>query len=183
MKTCGEISNFINQNGYYDNYSDFSVSISKIVDTLKDGEEVLFAAGTRSITNATHVMCQKGAVVAITNQRLIYAGKSAAMFSKNIYVKSVSVEQTSDILYNEKSGGISIDFRNEVVIFWTDKRKIVEVFNKVTAAIDYIKNAKNTPSVISVSTTDELKKYKELLDSGVITQEEFDAKKKQLLGL
>lgn len=30
---------------------------------------------------------------------------------------------------------------------------------------------------------DELKKYRELLDSGVITQEEFDAKKKQLLGL
>ena len=30
---------------------------------------------------------------------------------------------------------------------------------------------------------DQLKKYKELLDSGVITQEEFDAKKKQLLGL
>ena len=33
------------------------------------------------------------------------------------------------------------------------------------------------------STADELKKYKELLDSGVISQEEFDAKKKQLLGL
>ncbi len=30
---------------------------------------------------------------------------------------------------------------------------------------------------------EELKKYKELLDSGVITQAEFDAKKKQLLGL
>lgn len=30
---------------------------------------------------------------------------------------------------------------------------------------------------------EELKKYKELLDSGVITQEEFDEKKKQLLGL
>ena len=30
---------------------------------------------------------------------------------------------------------------------------------------------------------DELKKFKELLDMGVITQEEFDAKKKQLLGL
>ena len=34
-----------------------------------------------------------------------------------------------------------------------------------------------------VSNADELKKYKELLDSGVISQEEFDAKKKQLLGL
>ena len=30
---------------------------------------------------------------------------------------------------------------------------------------------------------DELKKYKELLDSGIITQEEFDAKKKQILNL
>ena len=35
----------------------------------------------------------------------------------------------------------------------------------------------------AVSPADELKKFKELLDSGVITQEEFDAKKKQLLGL
>lgn len=33
------------------------------------------------------------------------------------------------------------------------------------------------------SAADELKKYKELLDLGVLTQEEFDAKKKQLLGL
>lgn len=33
------------------------------------------------------------------------------------------------------------------------------------------------------STTEQLKKYKELLDGGVISQEEFDAKKKQLLGL
>ena len=35
----------------------------------------------------------------------------------------------------------------------------------------------------TVSSADELKKYKELLDGGIITQEEFDAKKKQLLGL
>ena len=35
----------------------------------------------------------------------------------------------------------------------------------------------------TVSSADEIKKYKELLDSGIITQEEFDAKKKQLLGL
>ena len=35
----------------------------------------------------------------------------------------------------------------------------------------------------AVSAADEIKKFKELLDSGIITQEEFDAKKKQLLGL
>ncbi len=33
------------------------------------------------------------------------------------------------------------------------------------------------------SPADEIKKYKELLDMGAISQEEFDAKKKQLLGL
>ena len=33
------------------------------------------------------------------------------------------------------------------------------------------------------SSADELGKFKDLLDKGVITQEEFDAKKKQLLGL
>ena len=32
-------------------------------------------------------------------------------------------------------------------------------------------------------TADELLKYKELLDAGAITQAEFDAKKRQLLGL
>ena len=40
-----------------------------------------------------------------------------------------------------------------------------------------------TTEQTSFSPADELRKYKELLDSGVITQEEFIAKKKQLLGL
>ena len=37
--------------------------------------------------------------------------------------------------------------------------------------------------IFLVSNADEIKKFKELLDIGVITQEEFDTKKKQLLGL
>ena len=43
-----------------------------------------------------------------------------------------------------------------------------------------------TPSPVAVpvqSNASQLKEFKELLDSGIITQEEFDAKKKQLLGL
>ena len=42
----------------------------------------------------------------------------------------------------------------------------------------------NAPQQTPVSNTaEEIKQYKELLDQGVITQEEFDAKKKQLLEL
>ncbi len=42
---------------------------------------------------------------------------------------------------------------------------------------------KKNKSQATISQADELKKFKDLLDSGIITQEEFDAKKKQLLGL
>lgn len=46
-----------------------------------------------------------------------------------------------------------------------------------------ISTIKQTQNNTAYSSADELKKFKELLDMGVITQEEFDAKKKQLLGL
>lgn len=38
-------------------------------------------------------------------------------------------------------------------------------------------------SASSGDTINEIKKYKALLDEGIITQQEFDAKKKQLLGI
>ena len=43
----------------------------------------------------------------------------------------------------------------------------------------------NSEEIISdsVSKVDEIKQFKELLDDGIITQEEFDKKKKELLGL
>lgn len=50
---------------------------------------------------------------------------------------------------------------------------------------DASKGAENQPiqQVAPSSAADEIKKFKELLDCGIITQEEFDVKKKQLLGL
>lgn len=45
------------------------------------------------------------------------------------------------------------------------------------------KEPEQTIIATPLSNAEELKKYKDLLDSGIITKEEFDAKKKQLLGL
>ena len=56
-------------------------------------------------------------------------------------------------------------------------------------AVEFIKSkireAKNPVSAgaTAISAADELKKFKDLLDSGIITQEEFDIKKKELLGI
>ena len=65
-----------------------------------------------------------------------------------------------------------------------------EVHNAISALLIDRQDKKNaTASVTNItneilqSDADELKKFKELLDCGIITQEEFDAKKKKLLGL
>lgn len=57
------------------------------------------------------------------------------------------------------------------------------IYEDIRNRVNEAKNAQNTPVTAALSPAEELKKFKELLDSGVITQEEFDAKKKQLLGL
>ena len=49
--------------------------------------------------------------------------------------------------------------------------------------IEEIKNAPVGGVVQQLSPAEELKKFKDLLELGVISQEEFDAKKKQLLGI
>lgn len=61
-----------------------------------------------------------------------------------------------------------------------------DVMNKIAMASDTqpVSNQKeDIEKEMRTDTADEIKKFKELLDSGAITQEEYDAKKKQLLGL
>lgn len=58
--------------------------------------------------------------------------------------------------------------------------KMEEVANYVKKRVETYKTAE-TVQVNNFSMADEIKKYKELLDIGAITQEEFDVKKKELL--
>ncbi len=62
-----------------------------------------------------------------------------------------------------------------------------DVFNAISKILVRRQNSSSKPSTVvqnvAASGADELKKYKDLLNDGIITQEEFDAKKKQILGL
>jgi len=58
-----------------------------------------------------------------------------------------------------------------------------ELFSAITNLLLERQKGKTTIVSEKSDSVDEIKKYKELLDSGIITQEEFDAKKKELLGL
>jgi len=58
----------------------------------------------------------------------------------------------------------------------------IENDNKNETTIEQL-NSNTNFQPITINVTEEIRKYKQLLDDGIITQEEFDAKKKQLLGL
>ena len=60
---------------------------------------------------------------------------------------------------------------------------VLAIIKRTTLVVPKVDSQQIVNNIQETSNADELKKYKDLLDSGVITQEEFDAKKKQLLGL
>lgn len=67
-------------------------------------------------------------------------------------------------------------------------KNAAEIFEKVNALLIERQKTKNaeasaSATVVQSDEMDKIKKLKELLDLGVITQEEFDTKKKDLLGL
>ena len=84
----------------------------------------------------------------------------------------------------ERHGGIFNSVKDEnTVIFLGSKNKEALQIKEYIEEVIANRRQNQEPVVQQLAPADELKKYKELLDMGVITQEEFLAKKKQLLGL
>lgn len=76
-----------------------------------------------------------------------------------------------------------ISFAGGKIAFKASSYNENEVNNFQRALRQAKDNYKEAPNTVSNSSgADELKKYKELLDSGVISQEDFDTAKKKILG-
>ncbi len=73
-----------------------------------------------------------------------------------------------------KIAGVGVEFR---ISNLTNAESMKDVI------IEKKKSVQDKLDSSNISNADELKKYKELWDNGVISKEEFDAKKRQLLGL
>lgn len=82
---------------------------------------------------------------------------------------------------SESKGGIFDAVKDENTILFGKKE--TDKAERLKALIESKRqNVKSGPAK-ETSTANEIKEFKLLLDDGVITQEEFDAKKKQLLGI
>lgn len=123
-------------------------------------------------------------------------GTSVTQGEKTIYYKdAIGVQyKPSSVLdgyiqVETAAGGVSSSssqYGGENAIQFSGKERNAEaeiIVAFIKNKIDELKNMPVGGVVQQISPAEELKKCKELLDMGIITQEEFDAKKKELLGL
>lgn len=117
----------------------------------------------------------QNAAVAVTDKRIIYGQK--LLFNRE-NGKSIALDKISDIsrTSNPVFTIITIDALKDKFNIAIGRDFGDKAFQALTSALD----TKETPQS---DVTDQLRKLKGLLDDGILTQDEFDAKKKQLLGL
>ena len=125
-------------------------------------------------------------VVVITNQRVVYAASSGYKAAKTIYLTDINAIDESS--YGSLLGYVlRIQTASTALCIDGGKATLGAFRNKLDEAIHDLREAneqKNTVVVQQVvSGADEILKYKGLMDAGIITEEEFNAKKKQILGL
>lgn len=115
---------------------------------------------------------------AITNKRVILAQQQT--FGE--VVQSIMLNNINDVTMTSGmlSGTITFDTIKEVFNVSVPASSATLILNKIHEILYSQKNSQNTPHH-TFSPADELLKYKNLLDLGVITEEEFEKKKQQLL--
>ena len=114
----------------------------------------------------------------ITDKRIY--GKIQFGKRVDLPVDSVSATATIQLLK-----GVSVSTSSGKISFLAIKNanEIYSIMNNLLIERQQNKEKSITRTEIRIDETEQLAKYKDLLDKGIITQEEFDAKKKQLLNL
>jgi len=117
--------------------------------------------------------------ITVTDKR-IYGN---AAFGKKVDLPIDSVSATASI-QALKGVTVSTSAGKNSFLLIKNIDEIYTILNNLLLARQQEKeNSIVTVTAPQIDEADQLKKFKELLDSGVITQDEFDAKKKELLGL
>lgn len=112
-------------------------------------------------------------IVAAMVTLMTYLGFSIAILSRR-------VETTAYIIKYSTSGLFWVDIGLIVILVLVPVSSLVKNNKKKNSPIEDFYVSK---SASQESETENLRKYKELLDAEIITQDEFEKKKKQILGL
>lgn len=130
----------------------------------------LLLGGVITIISLLCFLLSLGCKLVVTNKRI----SGQASFGKLVDLPLDSVSSITASAFN----GIAIATSSGYIKF-----KFLKNRNEIYAVIsDLLGNRQSVTHIATaLSNADELRKYKELLDMGAITNEEYDAKKKKLL--
>lgn len=163
-------------------------ALAKAEQLLHSDETVLFATPTNVTTTHANTRLSRTdpGIVFLTTERFLFFHKILSRFS----VESVPLKEIRSV---DCTGGLSgslIKFHTLTKSFSVLVTYKMEMAQKILACFqEAIDSAAPAPldepavSAPAFSPADEILKYKGLLDCGAITQEEYEAKKKQLLDL
>ena len=149
----------------------WDANIGKVIMVEKEDIEI-----RKKCRNCGHIMCYNPVDLdnnkkAVDNARLNALGSLGNAMNGN-YAASAIYNQTAQNGMNQIR-----DFNR------CPACGSIDLVTLTKEQFEFERNAQNAPAIQALSPAEELKKFKDLLDAGIITQEEFDAKKKQLLGL
>lgn len=185
MRTAKEMLAFaqIRQNA---NEGLYRRAFEEIQMNLRKTEKVDFCFVASSLTRRTSSMLCFVAT-AVTNERIIIGGQIKGLLKVSYTTHSLSLKNVNSVneTYFIMGGDLSIETLGDTLKFGMESREAVgRVKGPLWDSIE--NNRKKLDDIVQENSTfsaaDELLKYKQLLDMGAISQEEYDIKKKDLLG-
>lgn len=192
MRTIEEIKQFIieNNTGFLEGNTEkditkgkYDKSINYLLSFLDDDEEVEFALYTTGIHNEKGVVCAGKCILFITNERIVYGAKD---FMSSEF-KFVTLDDCLDVegsTFGIFCGNIKINTKTELIKFDFDKKHVTRVSTIINKRLKELRqNNKEVKTSPQLSGAEEIIKYKQLLDAGIISSDEFEQKKKQILGI
>lgn len=195
MKTAKEMYQYCVKNNFDQGWDeDTAVKHLKVIEqNLQTDEEVLMCfVGKREIMNGKcafaitnkHISWGQQNLTSQWHKEILFNVISDIRFSGGLFSSMITFGAIGDTYAalnpldaNSHQAGVTCSVKNVTA---------KQIYNSCKSTFEEAKAKLLQPTTVNTSTTsnaDEILKYKNLLDIGAITQEEFEQKKKQLLGL
>lgn len=170
----------------------YKSAINEMESVIEPDETIIYAStGNAKVFNTmtSDMIADYDFICAcITDQRILLTGLSEMALNtsdiESIHVGTSNVNfGISSISTGKESLALVMAGNQTIHLPIKDGERANLAIQILNEMIEEKENAKNAPIVEQIDPTEQLRKFKQLETDGIITAEEFEAKKKELLGM